>query len=71
LRQEVTLVQGIPIEKAKDIVKVIKELGLKVQAAIQGEEIRVTSKSKDDLQGVIAHLHASPPDIPLQFKNFR
>ena len=71
LRQDVTLVQGIPMDKAKDIVKVIKELPFKVQPAIQGEEIRVTSKSKDDLQAIIAHLRANPPEIPLQFKNFR
>ena len=71
LRQEVTLVQGIVADKAKGIVKVIKDSKLKVQAAIQGEQIRVTSKSKDDLQAVIGYLRANPPDIPLQFTNYR
>jgi cyclic-di-GMP-binding protein len=71
LRQEVTIVQGIPQDKAKLIVKAIKDSGFKAQAAIQDEQIRVTSKSKDDLQGVMQHLRANPPDIPLQFTNFR
>lgn len=71
LRQEVTLVQGIPSEKAKEIVKSIKSGGFKVQAAIQDDQVRVTSKSKDELQAVIGHLRSNPPDIPLQFTNFR
>ena len=71
LRQEVTLVQGISSEKAKEIVKTIKELKLKVQAAIQEDQIRVTSKSKDELQSVMGALKAAPPDIPLQFTNYR
>ncbi|HOW87537.1 MAG TPA: YajQ family cyclic di-GMP-binding protein [Candidatus Omnitrophota bacterium] len=71
LRQEVTLVQGIPQEKAKEIVKIIKDLPVKVQASIQGDEIRVTSKSKDDLQAVIQNLRAAPLTIPVQFVNFR
>jgi cyclic-di-GMP-binding protein len=71
LRQEINLVQGIPPDKAKEIVKLIKESKLKVQAAIQGEEIRVSAKSKDDLQAVMGLLRQSPPDIPLQFTNYR
>ena len=71
LRQEVTLTQGIPQDKAKEIVKIIKDLPVKVQAAIQGDEIRVTSKSRDDLQVVIQHLRAAPLTIPVQFVNFR
>ncbi len=71
LRQEVTLVQGIPQDKAKDIVRGIKETKLKVQAAIQGDQIRVSSRTKDDLQAVIQHLRANPPEIPLQFTNYR
>ena len=71
LRQEIELIQGIPQEKAKEIVKGIKDLKLKVQAAIQGDEIRITSKSKDDLQAVMAHLNANPAGIPLQFTNYR
>jgi cyclic-di-GMP-binding protein len=71
LRQEVTIVSGIPQDKAKEIVKKIKEGGFKAQAAIQDEQIRVTSKSKDELQGVMQLLRSNPPDIPLQFTNFR
>ena len=71
LRQEVVLVQGIPQEKAKEIVKAIKDMNFKVQAAIQGDEIRVTSKSKDELQAVMQHLRALPLTIPIQFGNFR
>lgn len=71
LRQEITLVQGVAGDKAKEIVKAIKETGLKVQAAIQGEQVRVTSKSKDDLQAVMNHFRAHPLDIPLQYTNFR
>ena len=71
LRQEVTLVSGIPADKAREIVKRIKETKCKVQAAIQGDEIRVSSKSRDELQAVIQSLRANPPDIPLQFVNYR
>ncbi len=71
LRQEVTLIQGIAQDKAKDIVRAIKDSKLKVQAAIQGEQIRVTGKSKDDLQAVMTLLRTNPTDIPLQFTNYR
>jgi uncharacterized protein YajQ (UPF0234 family) len=71
LRQEIDLISGIAQEKAKEIVKQIKQTGLKVQAAIQGEQIRVSGKSKDDLQAVITALRTQPPDIPLQFTNYR
>lgn len=71
LRQEIEIQVGIPGDKAKDIVKSIKELGLKVQASIRGEEIRVTARSKDDLQEVIQHLKAFPSSVPLQFTNYR
>lgn len=71
LRQEVELVNGIPQDKAKEIVRLIKESGSKVQAAIQGDEVRVSSKSKDDLQAVIQMLRQADLDIPLQFTNFR
>lgn len=71
LRQEVTLVNGIPADKAKVIVKLIKDGGFKVQAAIQGDEVRVSSKSKDDLQQVIQALRQAELEIPLQFTNFR
>lgn len=71
LRQEVALIQGIPQETAKEIVRRIKQEGFKAQAAIQEDQIRVTSKVKDELQAVIAFLRENPPDIPLQFTNYR
>ncbi|HXV27348.1 MAG TPA: YajQ family cyclic di-GMP-binding protein [bacterium] len=71
LRQEVELIPGIPQEKAKEIVRQIKQMPLKVQPAIQGDQIRVSSKSKDELQEVLTHLRANSPDIPLQFTNYR
>ncbi len=71
LRQKVKLKSGIDKENAKLIQKAIKELKLKVQAAIQGEALRVSGAKKDDLQAVIAHFRANPPEIPIQFNNFR
>ena len=71
LRQEVKLTMGIPGEKAKEIVKLIKEIGVKVQASIQGDEVRVSSKSKDALQSVIQNLNSQPFSLPLQFTNYR
>lgn len=71
LRQEVALAQGITQEKAKEIVKIIKDLPLKVQTAIQGDEVRVSSKSKDELQAVIQHLQTAQLTLPVQFVNFR
>lgn len=67
----VKLVQGIETEKAREIVKIVKGLDLKVQAAIEGEKIRVSGKKRDDLQAVIEHLRAQEFPIPLQFTNFR
>lgn len=72
IREKIDIIQGIDQEKAKQVVKFIKELKLKVQPSIQGEEIRVSSKSKDDLQTVIQSLRSTPPvEIPLQFTNYR
>ena len=71
LRQEISLVQGIAQDKAKDIVKKVKERPFKVQVSIQGDQLRVSSKSKDELQGVIAYLRSESFDIPLQFTNYR
>lgn len=72
LRQEITLVQGVAIEKARAIVKSIKDMKRKsVQASIQGDELRVTGKSRDDLQEVIAHLRGQDFGIELQFTNYR
>lgn len=70
-RQIVEVRQGIQTEQAKKIVKLIKDANLKVQAAIQGEQVRVTGKKKDDLQSVIAMLRDSKLNLPLQFENFR
>lgn len=70
-RQLVNVKQGIDTDTAKKIVKLIKEAGLKVQAAIQGEQVRVTGKKRDDLQLAIAMLREAKLNIPLQFENFR
>jgi uncharacterized protein YajQ (UPF0234 family) len=71
VKQEVTLQQGIPIEKAKDVVKKIKDSKLKVQASIQGEVVRVAGKDRDTLQQAIALLKGSDFGIEIQFTNFR
>ena len=70
-RQQVVLRQGLDSNLARDIVKRIKDAKLKVQAAIQGDKVRVTGKKKDDLQEVIALLRGAKLDLPLQFNNFR
>jgi hypothetical protein len=70
-RQKITLQQGIPTETAKKIVAEIKTRKLKVQAAIQGDTVRVSGKNRDDLQTVIAALKAMDLDIPLTFSNYR
>ena len=71
MKQEVVLREGIDKELAKKIVAHIKEAKLKVQAAIQGEQVRVTGKKRDDLQEAIAALRAYDSGMPLQFNNFR
>lgn len=71
VRQTVTLQQGIPMEKAKEIVKFIKDTKLKVQAAIQGDTVRVSGKDRDTLQSVIAELKEQDFDIDMQFENYR
>lgn len=70
-KRDVTLKAGIDTPTAKKIVKMIKDKKLKVQAAIQGEQVRVTGKKRDDLQGVIAFLKGEDVGLPLQFNNFR
>ena len=70
-RQKITLQQGIPQETAKKLVAEIKAKKLKVQAAIQGDTVRVSGKNRDDLQEVIAALKALELDIPLTFTNYR
>lgn len=72
VRQVVTLRAGISSDKAKDLNKAIKALGLKgVQSQTQGEQVRVTGKKRDDLQAVIGALKQGDYGIPLQFTNFR
>jgi uncharacterized protein YajQ (UPF0234 family) len=70
-RQRVTLQKGIPTDKAREIVKLIKGTKLKVQPAIQGDQLRVTGKSKDDLQAVIQLLRETDLGIDMQFTNRR
>jgi uncharacterized protein YajQ (UPF0234 family) len=70
-RQRATIQSGLSSEQAKDVVKRIKGTGLKVQAAIQGDQVRVSGKKKDDLQAVMAHLREA--DLPFDWKttNYR
>ena len=70
-RQRITLRQGIDRDLARNIVKRIKDGKLKVQAAVQGEQVRVTGKKRDDLQAVMADLRQAELGLPLQFTNFR
>ncbi len=69
--QEIALQQGIPIEKAREVVQRIKQLKLKVQAAIQGDQVRVSGKNRDDLQKVIGTLKEQDFGIDMQFTNYR
>jgi len=69
--QTIKINEGIDTLTAKNMVKMIKQSKTKVQAAIQGEQLRVTGKKRDDLQAVIALLKGADVEIPLQFKNFR
>ncbi|HJV64334.1 MAG TPA: YajQ family cyclic di-GMP-binding protein [Geomonas sp.] len=71
VRQMINLQVGIPKEKAKDIIAIIKETKLKVQAQIQDDQVRVTGKNIDDLQDVIKTLKAKDLDIDMQYVNFR
>jgi uncharacterized protein YajQ (UPF0234 family) len=70
-QQKVIMKNGVDTEHARKIVKVIKESKLKVQASIQGEQVRVTGKKRDDLQEVMQLLRKSEIGLPLQFTNFR
>ncbi len=71
LRQKISLQQGIPIEKAREIVRLVKDAKLKVQAAIQEDHVRVSGKNRDDLQKVIALLKEKDLGIAIQFTNYR
>jgi hypothetical protein len=70
-RQQITLRQGIDTPLARELVKKIKVSKIKVQAAIQGEKLRVSGKKRDDLQAVIQLLKAADVELPLQYDNFR
>ena len=70
-RQPVTVREGLDRDLARKMVKLIKDSKLKVQAAIQGEQLRVTGKKRDDLQQVMQNLRGAGLGIPLQFNNFR
>jgi cyclic-di-GMP-binding protein len=71
VRQEITLQQGIPIEKAREIVRVIKDSKKKVQASIQGDFVRVSGRDRDTLQEVMALMRATDFGIDMQFTNYR
>ena len=70
-KQKITMQQGIPIEKARDIVKLIKDSKKKVQASIQGDLVRVSGKDRDALQEIIALLRSRDFGIDMQFTNYR
>ena len=71
VRQEIKLLQGIPGDKAKGLVKVLKDAKIKVQASIQEDQLRVSGKNKDDLQEAMALLKKNDQGLELQFTNFR
>src|SRR5438270_10698445 len=71
VRQKITMQQGIPIEKGREIVKPIKDSKKKVQASIQGDTVRVSGKDRDSLQEVIALLRGHDFGIDMQFTNYR
>ena len=70
-KQKLDLQQGIVTDKAREIVKLVKESKLKVQAAVQGAQVRITGKKRDDLQSVITLLRGKDLDLAMQFVNFR
>jgi cyclic-di-GMP-binding protein len=71
LRQKISVQQGIPIDKAREIVRIIKDTKLRLQAAIQEDHVRVSGKNRDDLQTIIALLKEKDLGIALQFTNYR
>ena len=71
LRQKIALQQGIPIERAKEIVRLIKDSKVRVQASIQEDQVRVAGKNRDDLQKIIAMLKEKDLGIAVQFTNYR
>jgi cyclic-di-GMP-binding protein len=70
-RQRVSLQKGIPTDKAREIVKLVKGTKLKLQAAIQGDQVRISGKNKNDLQSVIRLLKETDLGIDMQFTNYR
>ncbi|HZK52171.1 MAG TPA: YajQ family cyclic di-GMP-binding protein [Actinomycetota bacterium] len=70
-RQTLTLNQGIATDKAKEIVKFVKDMKVKAQGSVQGDQVRVSAKSRDALQDIIAALKEKDFGIPLQFTNYR
>jgi uncharacterized protein YajQ (UPF0234 family) len=71
VRQKISLQQGIPIEKAKEIVRLVKDSKKKAQASIQGDTVRISSKDRDELQAIIAMLRGKDLGVELQFTNYR
>ena len=71
VRQKISLQQGIPIEKAKEIVRLVKDSKKKAQASIQGDTVRISSKDRDELQSIIALLRGKELGVELQFTNYR
>jgi uncharacterized protein YajQ (UPF0234 family) len=71
VRQKISLQQGIPVEKAKEIVRLVKDSKKKAQASIQGDTVRISSKDRDELQAIIAVLRARDLGLELQFTNYR
>jgi len=71
VRQKITLQDGVPMEKAKEIVRLIKDSKIRVQASIQEKQVRVAGKNRDDLQAIIALLKGKDLGIALQFTNYR
>jgi uncharacterized protein YajQ (UPF0234 family) len=70
-KQDIKLKQGIDTDRAREIVKVVKDMKVKVQAQIMGDQVRVSGKKRDDLQSAIQAIRARDVDLPLQFVNFR
>jgi hypothetical protein len=71
VRQKISLQQGIPVEKAKEIVRLVKDSKKKAQASIQGDSVRISSKDRDELQAIIALLRGKDLGLELQFTNYR
>jgi uncharacterized protein YajQ (UPF0234 family) len=71
MKRDIKLKEGLEQDQAKQIVKIIKESGLKVQASIQGEEVRITGKKRDDLQAAQQTLNGAGLSVPVQFVNYK